>query len=92
MKIVTPDGLRYDGMAEKLVMRTTTGDVAILPGHINYVAPLGKGKASVTVAGEKHHGTCTGGMVSVVNGKVTLVSESFEWSEDIDTNRFHRPK
>ena len=90
LKIVTPDGLRYDGAAEKLVVRTTAGDVAILPGHINYVAPLGMGEATVTVAGVKRHGACIGGMVSVVDGKVTLVPSSFEWAEDIDTDRAHR--
>ena len=87
LKIVTPEGLRYEGMAEKLVVRTTVGDVAILPGHINYVAPLGMGEASVTVHGKKRHGACIGGMLSVVDGKVTLVPASFEWAEDIDAAR-----
>ena len=26
LKIVTPDGLEFDGMAEEVVVRTTTGD------------------------------------------------------------------
>lgn len=90
LKIVTPDGLRYDGMAEKMVVRTVAGDVAILPGHINYVAPLGMGEVAVTIAGKKRYGACIGGMVSVVNGKVTLVPASFEWAEDIDNDRAHR--
>ena len=90
LEIVTPDGLRYGGMAGKLVVRTTTGDVAILPGHINYVAPLGMGEATVTVDGQKRYGACLGGMVSVVNGKVALVSASFEWAEDIDVARAQR--
>ena len=90
LKIVTPEGLRHDGMAEKLVVRTTAGDVAILPGHINYIAPLGMGQTTVTVQGKKRHGACIGGMVSVVDGKVTLVPASFEWAEDIDTDRAQR--
>lgn len=90
LKIVTPDGLRFEGMAEKMVVRTTVGDVAVLPGHINYVAPLGMGEATVTVSGVKRHGACIGGMISVVDGKVTLVPASFEWAEDIDTDRAHR--
>lgn len=90
LKIVTPDGLRYDGVAEKLVVRTTVGDVAILPGHINYVAPLGMGETTVTLQGNKRHGVCIGGMVSVVDGKVTLVPTSFEWAEDIDVARAQR--
>lgn len=90
LKIVTPEGLRYDGVAEKLVVRTTVGDVAILPGHINYVAPLGMGEITVTVAGKKRNGACIGGMLSVVDGKVTLVPASFEWAEDIDVARARR--
>lgn len=90
LKIVTPDGLRYEGTAEKLVVRTTAGDVAILPGHIHYVAPLGMGESVVTAAGKKRYGACIGGMVSVANGNVTLVPASFEWAEDIDLERARR--
>ena len=43
LKIVTPDGLIYDGQAEELLVRTTNGDVGILARHMNYVAPLGMG-------------------------------------------------
>ena len=50
LKIVTPDGLIYDGEAEELIVRTTGGDVAILARHINYVAPLGMGRAVVISA------------------------------------------
>lgn len=87
LKIVTPSGLVYDGQAEKLIVRTTTGDVAILARHINYVAPLGMGQASVTVEGETRYAACIGGMVSVINGAVTLVPTTFEWAEDIDVAR-----
>ena len=37
LKIVTPDGLIYDGQAEELLVRTTNGDVGILARHMNYV-------------------------------------------------------
>ena len=87
LKIVTPSGLVYDGQAEKLIVRTTTGDVAILARHINYVAPLGMGQTSVTVEGEKRYAACIGGMVTVMNGAVTLVPTTFEWAEDNDVAR-----
>lgn len=82
LKIVTPDGLRYDGKAEKLVVRTIAGDVAILPGHIRYVAPLGMGEAIITAEGIERRGACIGGMVSVGNHEVSLVPASFEWAQD----------
>ena len=87
LKIVTPDGLQYDGTAEELIVRTTTGDMGILAGHINCVAPLGMGQATILTDGEKRYAACIGGMVSVVNGEVTLVPTTFEWSEKIDVER-----
>ena len=87
LKIVTPDGLLFDGQAQELVVRTTTGDMGILAGHVNCVAPLGMGQAMVTVDGKKRFAACIGGMVSVVNGNVTLVPTTFEWAENIDVHR-----
>ena len=87
LKIRTPDGLIYDGLAEELIVRTGTGDMGILAGHINCVASLGMGRATVLIEGKKRYGACIGGMVSVVNGLVTLVPTTFEWAEDIDVKR-----
>lgn len=87
LKIVTPDGLAYEGPAEELVVRTTSGDMGVLAGHINCVAPLGMGLAMVLLAGKRRYAACIGGMLSVVNGSVTLVPTTFEWSDAIDVNR-----
>ena len=87
LKIVTPDGLVYDGQAEEVVVRTTTGDMGILAGHINCVAPLGMGRATILADGQKRYAACIGGIASVVNGTVTLVPTTFEWAEDIDLTR-----
>ena len=87
LKIVTPDGLQFDGMAEELIVRTTTGDMGILAGHISCVAPLGMGRATVLVDGKKRYAACIGGMVSVVKGAVTLVPTTFEWADKIDLER-----
>lgn len=87
LKIVTPDGLQFDGTAEELIVRTTSGDIGILAGHINCVAPLGMGVATVVCEGRKRYAACIGGMVSVVNGSVSLVPTTFEWAERIDVER-----
>ncbi len=90
LKIVTPDGLIYDGEADKLIVRTTGGDVAILARHIDYVAPLGMGRAVVESNGNRRTAACIGGMLSVSGGEVTLVPTTFEWSDKIDLERAER--
>ena len=87
LKIVTPDGLQYTGMAEELIIRTTTGDMGILAGHINCVAPLGMGRATIVTEGQKRYAACIGGLISVSNGTVNLVPTTFEWAEEIDAAR-----
>ena len=87
LKIVTPDGIKFDGEAEELVVRTTTGDLGILAGHINCVAPLGMGLATAILDGKKCYGACIGGMVCVLDGAVKIVPTSFEWAQDIDLPR-----
>lgn len=90
LKIVTPDGVCYDGQAEELIVRTTTGDMGFLAGHINCVAPLGMGRATVVIDGKRRYAACIGGMVSVVDGCVSLVPTTFEWAQDIDVDRAER--
>ena len=87
LKIVTPDGLCYEGPAEEIVVRTTTGDMGIMAGHINCIAPLGMGRATMLLEGKRRYGACVGGMVTVVDGLVTVVATTFEWAEDIDIAR-----
>ena len=90
LKIVTADGLFFDGEAEQLIVRATTGEVGIMAKHMNYVAPLGMGRAVIVTNGSRRTAACIGGMVSVIDGDVTLVPTTFEWAEDIDVERAER--
>lgn len=87
LKIVTPDGLIFNGQAEKVVVRTTTGDIAFLARHINCVCPLGMGMAVVEADGQRRTAACIGGMISMVDGEATLVPTTFEWADEIDADR-----
>ena len=90
LKIVTPDGLQFDGQAEELIVRTTSGDIGIMAGHINCVAPLGMGRATIVTEGKKLYAACIGGILSVVGGEVKLVPTTFEWVDQIDKERADR--
>ena len=87
LKIVTPDGLQYDGQADELVVRTISGDMGIMAGHINCVTALGMGKALVISEGSRREAAWIGGMLSVLDGAVTLVPTTFEWADTIDVSR-----
>ena len=87
LKIVTPDGLKFEGQVEEVIVRTTNGDLGIQAGHVNCVAPLGMGRAMVLSEGQKRYAACIGGMVSMINGELHIVATTFEWADQIDLNR-----
>ena len=87
LKIVTPDGLIYDGQAQMVVVRTVNGDMAVMARHINCVCPLGMGQAIVEADGQRRTAACIGGLLSVIDGEATLVPTTFEWADQIDAAR-----
>ena len=92
LQIVTPDGLTFEGKAQKVIVRTTEGDVGILAKHTNYVAALSIGVARVFTADGERKAACAGGMLSVTDGVVRIAASTFEWSEDIDIDRAQKAK
>lgn len=90
LKIVTPDGVQFDGHAESLTLRTNCGCMGILAGHTNLVSALGEGPCTIVIDGKRRYAACIGGMVSVMHGNVTLIPTTFEWAEQIDTARAER--
>ena len=92
LQIVTPDGEFFDGPAERVKVRTISGDVAILAGHIPYVTALGIGEATVTVDGNTRRAAANGGMLSVTPEEVRVVATTFEWAENIDVERAKKAK
>ncbi len=87
LQIVTPEGASFDGEAESLTVRATTGELTILPRHIDYVAALGMGPAHIVQEGKRRYAACIGGMLAVTAGQVRLIATTFEWADEIDVPR-----
>ncbi len=93
LQIGTPDGLLFDGEVERVKVRSVTGDLAILAGHINYVTALGMGLAYIVLPdGTRREAACIGGMLSVMNGECSVLATTWEWAEDIDRERAQEAK
>lgn len=88
LQIVSLDGLIYDGEAISVIVRCSDGDKAILAHHSNYCAAVGMGTAKVKMPDQTvRQAACIGGMLSVINGKCTLIVTTWEWEDEIDVNR-----
>lgn len=92
IEIVTPDGLKYSGEVESLLVRTTEGDIEILAGHTDFLASLATGRARLIVDGKTRLASASGGFLSVKGGKVRLCATTFEFAEEIDLKRAEEAK
>ncbi len=92
LKIVTPDRLVFDSVAESMVARTTTGDVCIMARHTEYITPLAIGNVKVKAKGEWRVASCSGGTLVVTGGEATIIADTFEWSDEIDLERARAAK
>ena len=84
LTIVTPEAMYFDADAQRVIVRTTGGDVAILPRHIDYSAALAElGEARVTEAdGNVRHAEVEGGLLHVCNDDVQVITNRFQWMDE----------
>ena len=92
LKILTPEGVVYDGMAESVIVRTTVGDKGILAKHEPYVAALTIGQAKIRINGAVRIGAVSSGIVEVTKELTTILAQSFEWSDEIDVDRAEKAR
>lgn len=92
IKIVTPDGLEYDGMVESLLVRTDDGDVEILANHADLIASVSTGRARLLIDGKPRFASVNGGFLSVSGGEVSLCAITFEFADQIDIKRAEAAK
>lgn len=81
LQIVTPDGISFDSQAERIIVRTENGDVAILKNHANYVSNIGEGTTKILIDGIEKIGKCSGGIISVTKSVTRVLTNEFTWIE-----------
>lgn len=92
LQIVTPDRIFFDGMTEGIIVRTTVGDKGILANHEPYAAALVIGKAKIKLDGQYRTAAISSGVVKVSKEKTTILTQSCEWSDEIDIERAEKAK
>ena len=90
--VVTPDGTVYEDQVEMVSVRTTEGDLGILPRHLPLVSPLEIGVARLTKDNKKELIAISGGFIEVRPDEVNILAESAELPSQIDIARARAAK
>ena len=86
LKVMTVEQCCFDGEVDRIIVRTTQGDVGILPNHVPYIAALGIGGLTVFQNGSKRTAMIAGGFVEVSAEGAVLLTRTCEWADEIDVN------
>lgn len=92
LQVVTPDGVKFDGMAESVLVSCTSGDVEIMAGHADYFASLATGRTRIIAGGKTMTASSSGGFLSVESGVATVAAITLEFSDEIDLKRAERAR
>src|ERR1700749_4372910 len=92
LEIVTPERLVVNDKAEYIEIPGKTGYLGVLPGHAPLITELAVGAISYTNAGKTKKLAVAWGFAEVLQNKVTILAETAEKAEEIDTVRAEAAK
>jgi F-type H+-transporting ATPase subunit epsilon len=92
LEIVTPERLVVNDTAEYIEIPGKTGYLGVLPGHAPLITELAVGAISYNNAGKTKRLAVAWGFAEVLQNKVTILAETAEKAEDIDTARAEAAK
>ena len=84
LQIVTPTEQKVDEYVKMVIMRTTLGNMGVLFGHEAHSAVLDYGIVRIINEEEERQIVVYGGLVSIQENTVTIVTNEAQWPEEID--------
>jgi len=84
LKIITPEKIKFDEDVRMAVMRGIAGDMGVLPGHEPCTAALDMGTLRIMDDGTELRIAVYGGLATVKNDALTVLTGDAEWPEEID--------
>ena len=99
VELVSPERIAYSGEAQMVICRTTTGDIAFLPGHVPFIGVLATHPVRLLLEdGSEQVIAVHQGFVEVSppdadgNTRVTILSDVAELADTIDIDRARAAK
>ena len=93
LDIVSPDkGEIFSRDIDMLIVRSTAGELGILPRHANLLTELLPHAMRIKVDGGENLVALGGGFMEVTPEKITVLADSAELPENIDVERAQRAK
>ena len=83
----TPEREFYRGSVTMVELVTTEGEIGVYAKHIPLTAVIAPGVLKIHEDSHIEKAAIHGGVVEILEDKVTVLAEVAEWPEEIDVNR-----
>ena len=81
LQIITPEKIFFEGEVQRVIVRTTEGDVGILAKHEKYVAALPSGPVKITMPdGTERLAALSGGAVKVSPSMTAILANERKYA------------
>lgn len=87
LEIISPEGIILKEKVDEVIIPTTTGQIAILPGHTPVFTKLAGGELAVRKKGEETLIAITGGFLEISQNKVIVLADYAIRSEQIEARK-----
>lgn len=84
VRVITPDKVVWDAMAEEVILPSSTGQLGILVNHAPLLTALDIGVMRLKINGKWESIVLMEGFAEVENNKVTILSNGAEEASNID--------
>lgn len=92
LQVISPARVFFDEDVTMVELRTSEGEIGVLPGHIPLTAVLQPGTLRIQQEGGNKEAALLDGFVEIRGDKVTVLAEACEWPDEIDINRANEAK
>jgi F-type H+-transporting ATPase subunit epsilon len=92
LEIVTPERLVVNEAVEYIEIPGKTGYIGVLPGHAPLISELAAGELTYRIGNQTKRVAVAWGFAEVLQTKVTILAETAEKAEEIDSARAEAAK
>ena len=87
VRIIAPERVFYEGEATFVEFNTIEGIIGLYPRHIPMTVVVAPGILKIQGEDGEKEAALHSGFAEILGDSITILAESVEWPDEIDTNR-----
>lgn len=84
LKLIAPDGVKYEENATEISLPTPDGTITILPNHMPLITLLRPGEIIIKNGGQSTELSTEGGIIEISNNLVKILADTAEIADSLD--------